>query len=193
MNSIKSIIILLVLFVFCFTSIEIAYSETRHIRIAPSIKSNVIGSMVSGDTLTKSVDVEEWVFAESTQTSEEKKKGFVLFGEPQSVIDYKEQTKEWEARTLRLQGFGEFLGGIGLSIAGLVAIGDYPFAGIISLAIGVGATYLGYTDLKAAKRFFYPDSLFSQKHIYDEQMYGLNHKDQNNHIFALHIKFELGD
>ena len=100
---------------------------------------------------------EKWLVAEASSA-----KGR-LFGSPESVVGVEEQTKEWQARTLRTMGIVELSGGALMALGGLALISDSGIAGAIMGGIGAFWAYLGYTDLKAANRFFYPKPLLSRK------------------------------
>lgn len=108
----------------------------------------------------------EWLVAEVSTT----KRG--LFGTPDSVVGHQEQTKEWQARTLRTMGITELSGGALMVLGGLALISDSGIAGVVMGGIGAFWAYIGYTDLMAAKRFFYPDPLLSKNRQDDEYDFG---------------------
>ncbi len=113
-----------------------------------------------------------------------------LFDDQRSVVGYQPQTKEWEARTLRTLGLGELAFGLGTATVGLMVIGD-DFVGIIPLIVGIGVAYLGYTDLSASKRFFYPDPLFSGDRLKEERLSRTEFDRQGptDLAFAMQLKF----
>ena len=83
------------------------------------------------------------------------------FGRVDGVLSSQQQTKEWEARTLRLMALTELGFGTFTTLIALEIIDESAVAGLIFGGIGVGMAYLGYQDMKAAKRFFYPQGLLS--------------------------------
>jgi len=183
----KIVMIVLVVMVGCFASVELSYGESGQIAHPQSMKSETLGNIVSEDVLTPSYKTEEWLFAQNDKSSTKKKRDFNVLGKPESVVGYKDQTKEWEARTLRSVGLLEFFGGIGLAITGIVVMDDSAPAGLASIAAGIGAAYIGYKDLKASKRFFYPNSLYSQKDIREDHRYGHDNTHQKKKNFAVHV------
>ena len=183
----KIAMIVLIIMVGCFASAEWSYSESGQIDHAQSIKSETRGQMLSEDIFSPSYKTEEWLFAHETTSSTKKKREFNVFGKPQSVVDNRAQTKEWEARTLRSLGLLEFFGGIGLAITGIVIMDDSAPGGLASIAAGIGAAYIGYKDLKASKRFFYPNSLYSRKDIREDHMYGHDNTYKNKKDFAIQV------
>ena len=186
----KITIILLIVMVGCFISIEMSYGESGQIGQSQSMKSDAIDQIVTKEGVISSDKTEAWIFAHDYRTSSAKKGGFNLFGKPQTVIDYKDQTKEWEARTLRSLGLVEFIGGIGLAITGIVIMDDSAPGGLASIAAGIVSAYIGYKDLKASKRFFYPHSLYSQKEIPEDHMYP-DKRNQNKKDFAIHMNLAV--
>ncbi len=167
----KMVIIICVVIMGCIVSVDLSYAETGQNGQSPSMKSDTGDRSVSEHVVIPSDKTDAWLFAHDYRTSTEKKGGFNLFGKPQTVIDYKDQTKEWEARTLRSLGLAEFFGGIGLAITGIAILDDSAPGGLASIVVGIGAAYIGYKDLKASNRFFYPHSLYSQKDMPEDHMY----------------------
>jgi len=113
-----------------------------------------------------------------------------LFGDQRGSVGNQSQTKEWEARTLRTLGLAELAVGFGTTTVGLLLIGDSAI-GVIPAIVGIAVIYLGYTDLSASKRFFYPDSLLSEDSMKKELLSGTESDPQNKPglIFAMQVNF----
>ncbi len=182
----KMVIIICAVIMGCIASIDLSYAETGQVGQSPSMKSDAGDRIVSEQGVIPSNKTEAWLFAHDYRTSSEKKSGFNLFGKPQTVIDYKDQTKEWEARTLRSLGMLEFFGGIGLAITGIAILDDSAPGGLAAIVAGIGSAYIGYKDLKASKRFFYPHSLYSQKDMPEDHRYP-DKRNQAKKDFAIRM------
>ena len=189
----KIAFILLIFVVGCFASIELSYGESGQFAQPASMKSETMETIVSEDVLVPSHKTEEWLLAHDTQDSNKKKRDFEVLGKPSSVVDYKDQTKEWEARTMRTIGLVEFFGGIGLAITGIVVMDDSAPAGLAAIAAGIGSAYIGYKDLKASKRFFYPNSFYSQKYINEHQRFGPDNLIKNKKDYSIYVKVVSAD
>ncbi len=182
----KIVIILSVVIMGCFASIEISYGETGQTGQSWSSNSAAIEKIGSKEILIPSHKADEWLVAHDYPTTTKKKRDFGLFGRPQSVMEYRDQTKEWEARTLRSLGLVEFFGGIGLAVTGIVIMDDSAGGGIAAILAGIGSAYIGYKDLSAAKRFFYQKSLFSRKDMHEDLMYRAD-RNKNRKGFSVHM------
>lgn len=113
-----------------------------------------------------------------------------LFDDQRGSVGNQAQTKEWEARTLRTVGLAELSVGFGTTTVGLLLIGDSFASGLATAVIGIAVIYLGYTDLSASRRFFYPDSLLSEDSMKKELLSGTeSDQSKSNMVFAMQVKF----
>ncbi len=114
-----------------------------------------------------------------------------LFEDQRGSVGSQSQTKEWEARTLRTLGLAELAVGMGTATVGILVMSDSFGAGIVPALVGIAVTYLGYTDLSASRRFFYPDSLLSEDSMKKELLSGTDSDPRNksNLVFAMQMKF----
>jgi len=114
-----------------------------------------------------------------------------LFEDQRSSVGNQSQTKEWEARTLRTLGLAELAVGLGTATVGVLLMSDSFTAGLVPALIGIAVTYLGYTDLSASRRFFYPDSLLSEDSMKKELLSGTESDPLNKPslVFAMQVNF----
>lgn len=90
---------------------------------------------------------------------------------------FKNQTSEWEARTLRSLATGELFIGGSMVLGALASLSSSPLGAIVLGAVGGIYSYYGYTNLLAAQRFFHPDPLLSDSDetFQDEKVFSVSY------------------